>query len=433
MTVAQIQNLQAFLIQEMSDVIDPSKHVTPDPEHKQSGDIAHVLIKTPYNQYKMSVRSTYIEPPAGAPLECRSLGTVTFDDFAGNKHVIGPKSDQTYAEISKHVHVREYTDAIAVARREMAEASPEMVSAARVRLVGLAERGVKWGIKVHVPDAPPTQAVFPQTPAGLSAPVERLPQRDVPFADLMGSRAVTHHGAPIRQVDDVSPPSTDSSFSSALMAALSKNPYRSEAVGQVDDGPKEIDPPKLLRPIAMMPWLGCPIVFVTNPGEQVSGMSEIPGWVVKVHSQDRVSIFITPDNSEVSFRDNLPRRGSSAGNGRMHAYGCWDFNQEYLRIVNAVLWSEGHINRLDKRCHDIEAKVEELGSPTVTPEVMSHDSQDMLLKLEARIDKITEEYSQVRSAFSALARRVGALEGQRKGGPKPKPKSVEPPPAPAAA
>lgn len=426
MTLAQIQNLQAFFITEMSDVIDASKHVSPDPKHKQSGDMAHVLIKTPFNEYEMSVRSTYIEPPPGAPFECRSLGTVTFDDVAGSKHVVGPKSDKTYSEISKYIHEREYKDAVAAARRELAEASPEMVSAARVKLVGLAERAVKWGIKVHVPAAP----------ADLAAPPTQVRMIDKETA------AELFPSAPGKPVDDAPHPSTDSSFSSALISALSKNPYRSEAVGQVGEISKIISPST--KPNGMTPWLGCPIVFVTNPGEAVSGMSEIPGWVVKVHSADRVSIFITPDNSEVAFRDNLPRRGSPAGNGRTHQHGCWDFNPEVLRQ--------------HERIRGLEEQIEKLGSPTVVPEVMSHDSQNMLLKLEARIDKlepnrigsmdplpperdifglihklderidrIAEEYSQVRSAFSALARRVGALEGQRKSGPKPKPKSVEPP------
>lgn len=278
MTIAQIQNLQAFIVSQLSDVIDWGKHVSADPAHKSSGDLVHILIATPFNRYKMSVRSTYIDPPPGAPVECKSLGTVTFDDFAGNKHVVGPKADLVFTEISKHVHVREYTDALAAARREMAEAPAELAGAARVKLADLAARAKKWGITAKVPEGPPQL-----DPVGYAPPTP------------------------------------------AFVATMEKAVEMATQVSAVSSAMLSI------VPAAGEPWIGCPIIFITNPGEAVSGMTEIPGHCVKIMSADRISIFITPDNSEVTFRDNLPRRGSAAGNGRVHQHNCWDFNPHYAR------------------------------------------------------------------------------------------------------
>ncbi len=94
------------------------------------------------------------------------------------------------------------------------------------------------------------------------------------------------------------------------------------------------------------PWLGAPIFFITNPGEQIGGMGEIVGWCVKVYSHDRISIFMTPDHSEPSYRDNLPRRGSPAGNGRMHQFNCWDFNPEALRQASRIRHLEEAIEKM---------------------------------------------------------------------------------------
>ncbi len=115
--IAQIQGLKYFVANQLSDVVDWPKHVRVD-EKKTTGDHAFVDIATPFNRYKMAICSSYIEPPPGAPLACKSLGTVTFDDLADNKHIVGPKADLTWTDISKYVHVRELTDALAAARRE---------------------------------------------------------------------------------------------------------------------------------------------------------------------------------------------------------------------------------------------------------------------------------------------------------------------------
>jgi hypothetical protein len=224
----------------------------------------------------MSIASNYLDPPPGAPVACKSLGTVTFHDMAENKHIIGSKSDLTWADISKHIHVRELTDAIAGARREMAEALPEVAASIRVRMADLSERAKKWGIAVKVPE---DRGIVHAIQQDIYAAAGAIPNQPSPEVAL----------APIHTTDLAAPASRDA------------------------------------------PWLGAPVMFITNPGEQIGGMQEIVGWCVKIYSHDRISIFMTPDHSEPSYRDNLPRRGSPAGNGKVHQFNCWDFNPEALR------------------------------------------------------------------------------------------------------
>ncbi len=271
--IAQIQGLKYFVANQLSDVVDWPKHVRVD-EKKTTGDHAFVDIATPFNRYKMAICSSYIEPPPGAPLACKSLGTVTFDDAAGNKRIVGPKADLTWTDISKHIHVRELTDALAAARRELAEGT-----GTNAKLAEVAERAKKWGVAAKVPD-------------GFTTPIAMIQE-----SELIGS------GLSQADIDIV--------LDGCKAPALVK---QAEAPASRD-----------------APWLGAPIFFITNPGEQIGGMQEIVGWCVKVYSHDRISVFMTPDHSEPSYRDNLPRRGSPAGNGRMHQFNCWDFNPEALR------------------------------------------------------------------------------------------------------
>jgi hypothetical protein len=135
--LSQLQNLQTFVGNHLADVIDWRRHVVPDPEYKLTGEVAHILITTPFNRYRMGLGTSLSEAPAGAPITCKALGWVAFDDFAANKRFLGAKADLLYADISKHIHVRELTDALAAARREVAEAAPEKVGLARRR----ADRG----------------------------------------------------------------------------------------------------------------------------------------------------------------------------------------------------------------------------------------------------------------------------------------------------
>lgn len=315
MTVAQLQNLQAFVTAQLADVVDWGKHVRPDPEKKTSGDQAFIAIATPFNRYRMSVATSYIEPPPGAPVACKSLGWVTFDDPGDTKHILGPKSDNTYAEISKHIHVRELTDAIAVARREMAEAGAETAAAARVKLAELAAKGAKWGIAAKVPEGPASQPL-PERPAA---------ERSLPDARLMEA--------------------VDLSQVPAAAAAVGDYRYDDKSGGS-------------------RPWLGAPVLFITNPGEQISGMQEIPGTCVKVLANDRISVFMMPDHSEPSYRDNLPRRGTAAGNGRVHQFNCWDFNPAFVREQKRVLHLEEAIAKMADEGNQDRAMIDELLAQT---------------------------------------------------------------------
>lgn len=323
MTIAQVQNLKAFVDSRLTDVVNWSRHVRIDDDagRKSTADHAFITIKTDHNRYQMSVCSTYIEPPAGAPIMCRSLGTITFDDAAGDKHIIGPKSDQTLIDIAAHIHSRELTDALAAARREAAEAPPERAASVRIKLADIAAKAARHGIKIR--DGEDKAAVAPSVAEIAAAP--------------------SHHGVPIM----------------AIGADLDRPIAR-------PDGFVEIQPPPV--PHDETPWLGCPVIFITNPGEAISGMQEIPGHVVKILPGDRIAMFMTPDHSEPRHADNLPRRGSDAGNGRVHRFNCWDFNPHYARQLARIR------------------------------------------HLEEAIDKISEEGNADRAALDALTQRVTELE-----------------------
>jgi hypothetical protein len=160
--LSQLQNLQTFIANHLVDVIDWRRHVQLDPEYKSTGDVSHILITTPFNRYRMALGTSYSEAPAGAPIACKALGWIAFDDSAANKHIVGPKADLTYMDISKYIHVRELTDALAAARHEVAEAGPEKVGAARMRLADIADKAKKWGIQAKVPDGPVAAVPLPE-------------------------------------------------------------------------------------------------------------------------------------------------------------------------------------------------------------------------------------------------------------------------------
>jgi hypothetical protein len=117
----QLKSIENFAERELSDVLDPRKDVRLDPRKPAERDPSYVEIATPFNTYKISAQSSFVEPPSGAPIACRSVGTVTFRDPVEGTFLIGPKGNDIYAQISRHIHVREYTDRNAVAKRDLAE------------------------------------------------------------------------------------------------------------------------------------------------------------------------------------------------------------------------------------------------------------------------------------------------------------------------
>jgi urease beta subunit len=312
--ISQLANIQAFVTKQLIDVIDWGRDVRPDSDHKTTGDAAYIVIKTAHNRYKLAVLSSYIDPPAGAPVECRSLGTVIFDDPADSKHIVGPKSDAVYAQISKHVHVREYTDALAAVRRELAEAplptkgedgsvKYDPAQAARVKLADLVAKAKVWGIEAAIPKLSPA-----------------IQDAGCTHSDLAKESAGILVSAPAAPQPSLVPP-----------------------LVLVGGGEK--------------PWLGMPVLFITNPAEQISGMQHIPGTCVKVLSDDRISIFMTPDHSEPSYRDGLPRRGSPAGNGRVHQYNCWDVNPEFTAFFSRMRDAEMRLRDLEKKDDGAQTKM----------------------------------------------------------------------------
>ena len=306
--ISQLQNLRAFVTTQLADVVVWERHVRID-ETRTTGDQAYIAIATDHNRYKMSALSAYVEPPAGAPFNCRSLGTITFDDAAGDKHVVGPRSDDVFTDICRHIHVRELTDALAAARRDLAEASGNAAEGLHRRLADLAEQAKKWGIDAKVPAVP----VAPQGSVLEPLPIPGVPEAQVTVARLL---------------------------------------------------PDAILSPATADPDAPRPFLGCPIIFITHPGEGISGMEEIPGVCVKVERGDRIAVFLTPDHSEPSHRDNLPRRGSPAGNGLVHRHGCWDFSPPYLAQLRRAAEADKAIAEMKAAAIEDRAMIDELLAET---------------------------------------------------------------------
>lgn len=319
--IAQLSNIQQFFAQHMTDVLDWGRHVRPDPEHKTTGDAAYVTIDSGLNRYKLSCLSSYVDPPSGAPYQCKALGTVTFDDFAGSKHIIAPKSDATWAEISKHIHVRELTDGLAIARRELAEASPETVGAVRVRVAELVARAQKWGVEAK---GLPALSEVPKT---IVAPSQWTPEE---LAELAKPNA-----PPVFTVRDERA-SAATTVSTDKPLQFGDSYRRPDGTVDVFMGPVPID----------KPFLGCPILFITNPGESITGMTEIPGWCVNVHSDETISAFVTPDHSEPMYRDKMHRR-NPAKNIRSN---CWDFNEQLMAPYRMA----AEVERLAERVAELE-------------------------------------------------------------------------------
>jgi hypothetical protein len=123
------------------------------------------------------------------------------------------------------------------------------------------------------------------------------------------------------------------------------------------------------------------VIFITNPGEQIAGMQQIPGHIVRVQPDGRICMFLTADNSEPIYRDNLHRRGSPAGNGRLHQFGCWDFNPHFeaewsrarrLEEVIEVMAAAGArdrevIGELQQTVAEVVARLAALESAEPTP------------------------------------------------------------------
>jgi hypothetical protein len=272
----KINDIREFALHHLAD-IPHNVRVEPDPERVSNGFEGHGVVVTQFNKYKMSAFSSHLPAPAGAPAECASLGTVIFFDPIDDTRVIGPRGDRVLLDVSRRIHHREFSDAIAVARRELAEAGPDVVKAAQSKLGGLVSAGAKWGVSGSVPMAPPEAA----------KPAEAVPVAvEIEKASLAPSMPTIHVSAP--------PPLAPSD------------------------------------PNHLAPFVGAPAIFIANPGEQIAGVNELAATIVRVHPDGvHVGLLIFIDDSETVHRVKIVRRGSDAGNGRVHTTNCWDFNPVY--------------------------------------------------------------------------------------------------------
>jgi hypothetical protein len=270
-------------------------------------------INTGNNKFRLMLQTAHFVPPPGAPMQCRALGTVVFDDPADGFHLTDAKNDKTYTIIANHMKKREFTDRIAVARSELAEAnSSEKAANVRVKLTRLIELGKKYGIEAKAPDEPVSVAppvAIP--PAEASSPIRPATPYNVNF----------------------NPPVASKSPEPPAPAPVAYTPGSHE----------------------LQPFLGCPVVFIPNRGEERSGLREVPAVCVRIFPDGRISAVLLMENAEITTRENLYRRGTDAGNGRVHLTNCFDISPEYVRDQNRLRDLEKSVAELMDRLAAIDA------------------------------------------------------------------------------
>lgn len=347
--ISQLQNIRQFAQTQLADVIDPARHFREDDTKRSTGDQAFAVIRTPFNTYNITCSSAYVEPPAGAPLACKSLGTVTFIERATGKQIVGPKADQTWSEISAVIHKSELRDAIADARRHIAEAAPHELAGAKAKLVELAGKAKKWGILVPIPMEVTKELTMEFASEDNPVSAALADRREQIVADLQ------NRGLP--------------------------------AVGSN----------------AILPHIGAPVVWITNPGEGIGGMTEIPGICVKVLSPDRIAMFVMPDHSEPKYMDNLMRRGSPAGNGNVHLHNCWDFNPHWLAERERVA-------ALERKLADTD------DNPSLPGRVQRLEEDLLVAHRRLNAFDLEQIYADVRrrllTEWGSFIARIGKLEGR---------------------
>lgn len=288
--LTQLSNLQNFINNHLRDVVDWRKNVLPanDPSLKDkverslqretTGDQAHVVICTDYNKYYLAAVSVYVDPPMGAPLECRTLGTVMFEELTSDAPVrfIRPRQDQTFIDIARQVRKSELKSCIADVRRQLAECdNDEQRKILSGRLPALAAKAKEYGVEIVGLPIPAAETTMPQVEVG---------------------------------------------------EVISQVKVARDTVQRLENDRQHF----VNTPVSDDLYVGCPIIYVTNPGEAIAGQREIPGVVNKIYAGDRISGCFFPDHSEVMHKDNLVRRG-----GLVH-FNCWDYNPGYLRMIEIV-------------------------------------------------------------------------------------------------
>jgi hypothetical protein len=297
----KINDIREFKNHHLGDIPHTIK-VEPDPERGSNGFEGHAIIATPFNKYKMSAFSSHLPPPAGAPAECASLGPVIFFDPVDDTRVIGPRGDRVLLDVSRRIHHREFSDAIAVARREVAEAGPDVIKAAQAKLGALVSAAVKWGVSGSVPMAPSTK--------------------------------------------DAEPPAVPTTAPLAPIAAA----------------PAAVSAPVAPGVPADEPLIGTPIVFICNPGEGAAGMTTVPGAVTRVWSNGQVGLQMWIDDHEIAHRPKVHRHGTDAGGGRVHTHGCWAPAPWYAALISRLDALEKSLGAIDALVAENKQLVERIAA-----------------------------------------------------------------------
>lgn len=288
--ITQASNLQNFINNHLRDIVDWKKHVLVatdltlkdkierELQRETTSDQAHVVICTEYNRYYLASISVYVDPPFGAPVECRTLGTIMFQTLTSDPPIkyIRPRQDQTFIDIAKAIRKSELSACIADVRRQLAECdNPDHKKVLLGRVPALAAKAKELGLEnVNLP-VPASDSTMPNVGVGEA----------------------------INQAIDA------------------RNNMQRAMVDQQH---------VVATPVPEELYVGCPIIYITNPGEAISGQRDIPGLVNKVYSGDTVGGVFFPDHSEVMHKDNLVRRSDRV------QCNCWDYNPGYARLLAKI-------------------------------------------------------------------------------------------------
>lgn len=339
--LSQVANLQQFVRHHLGDVIDWQKQVRaaddestrglvePGQRRKSDGDRAYVFIRTNYNKYWLSSLSPYVDPPPGSPFECRSLGTVEFEEIGGpeTKHILGPRQDKIYIQIAAYIRMREVVEKIKEVRRQLAETNDPILAN---QLFSLAEQAKAAGIDLKA--------------AGIH------------IGSIGGGQALgpTNVGPDNSKSMDVNP---------ALPPVMVGTQYKASEL------------PEGL-------FLGAPVVYVTPPHEHISGMFEIPGICNKINRDGTIGGVFFPDHSELMNRDHLQMYGSQEGRV---VNNCWRFSQNYAAQLARLDRLELNIKNLYGTLSDHIADVSTTEPVTTKKELIAETA-----KLEKRIHDIDQ-------------------------------------------
>lgn len=110
----------------------------------------------------------------------------------------------------------------------------------------------------------------------------------------------------------------------------------------------------VVAPDGRVPHMAQPIVYFTNPGEAVAGLSELAAFVTRVVSPLAVDLVVFPPASEPFHRENVPRRVGANSACR------WDFQSDEVSAPKSEDDVYGLLDQAMKDIDELKAKVETL-------------------------------------------------------------------------